>query len=73
MAKKRTFTCGTNMGNPEPDREAYLAHLGCQSECRIHFILPACGFSYIINTHIIFRNNLFLYVWFSAHFPLPVY
>ena len=44
MAKKRTFTWGKNMVNPKQARLAHLACLGCQSECKIHFTLPAHGF-----------------------------
>ena len=43
MAKKRTFSIGTNAGNPE------RARLSSQSEGRIRFILPARGFSHITN------------------------
>lgn len=46
MAKKKTFTCGTNVGNPKWAKWAHLARLGSQLECRIRFILPAPGFSH---------------------------
>lgn len=44
MAKKRTFTWGKNVVNPKQARLAHLACLGGQSECKIHFTLPAHGF-----------------------------
>ena len=44
MAKKRTFTWGKNMVNPKQARLAHPSCLGCQSECKIHFTLPAHGF-----------------------------
>ena len=50
MAKKRTFTCGTNAGNPERVRWAHVACLGSQSECRIRLILPTRRFIHIIET-----------------------
>ena len=50
MAKKRTFTCGTNAGNPEWVRWAHVGFLGSQSECRIRLILPTRRFSHIIET-----------------------
>ena len=42
------FCCGTDKGNPEQARWALLACSGSQSEQRILFILPACGYSHII-------------------------
>ena len=48
MAKKRTFSCGTYAGNPEPAKWAHLAGSGSQSERSIRFILPAHGFNHII-------------------------
>jgi len=44
MAKKRTFTWGKNVVNPKQAILAHLACLGSQSECKIHFTLPARGF-----------------------------
>ena len=41
MTKRRTFSSGTNAGNPECTRWVYLACLGGQSERRIRFIFPA--------------------------------
>ena len=35
MAKERTFTCGTNTGNPERAWWVHLTLSGSQSECRI--------------------------------------
>ena len=57
MAKKKRFSCGTNAGNPEPARWAYI--LGSQSERGIHYILPAHGFSHIIKSDIqgVFRGT----------------
>ena len=46
MAKKRTFTCGTNAGNAERAGWAHIARLDSQSECRIRFISLACVFSH---------------------------
>ena len=46
---KRTFSCGTNGGNPERARLADLTRSGSQSENRIRFILPACGFGHMIS------------------------
>lgn len=43
MAEKRIFSCGIFSGNPE------FALSGSQSERRIRFILPACGFNDIIS------------------------
>ena len=48
MAKGRTFSCGTNSGNPKRERCANLAHSRSLSEYRIGFILPACGYSHIV-------------------------
>ena len=48
MAKNRTFTCGTNMGNPKWAKWAHLACLGSQLECKVRFILPAHGFKHKI-------------------------
>ena len=58
MANKRTLLVGTtiqqfNKGFPERARWAHLAYSSSQSECRVRFILPAWGFSHIINTDII--------------------
>ena len=50
MAKKRTFSCGTTAGNP---------WTGSQLERRIHFILPARGFCYIIRLSILYAMVLF--------------
>ena len=50
MAKTITCSCGTKAGNHERARWAHLARTGSQSERRIRFILPARGFSQIINT-----------------------
>ena len=38
--------------NPEWARLAHLAHSDCQSEHRIHFILPTCIASNMINVYI---------------------
>ena len=48
MAKKRTFTGGTNAGNPEGAKTAHPASSGSQSECRICIILHGCRFSNVI-------------------------
>ena len=48
MAKERTFSCGTNSGNPKRERCANLAHSRSLSEYRIGFIPPACGYSHIV-------------------------
>ena len=42
MAKKRTFSCGTNAGNPEP----ILPGSGSQSESKNRFTLPAREFTH---------------------------
>jgi len=42
-----SFSCGTNVGNPERARWVHLALLDSQSERRIRFILPARRFSHI--------------------------
>ena len=47
-AKKRTFTCGTNAGNPERVRWAHLSCLGNQSKFRIRLVLRR--FSHITET-----------------------
>ena len=44
MVRKRTFSCGTNVG--------ILARLASQSERRIRFILPARRFSHIVRLDI---------------------
>ena len=59
MAKKRTFTCGTNAGNPERAKMAHPASSGSQSECRIRIMLPARRFSHII------LNNKVYYALYS--------
>ena len=46
MAKKRTFSCGTNAGSPERARWAHLACSGSQSESKNRFILPAREFTH---------------------------
>ena len=48
MAKKRPFSCGTDMGNPERPRWAHFASSGSQSEHRIRFFMPTCGFNHIM-------------------------
>ena len=48
MAKKRTCSCGTDMGNPEWPRWAHFACSSNQSEQRIRFSLPTCGFNHIL-------------------------
>ena len=46
---KENFSCGTNGGNPERAKLADLTRSGSQSENRIRFILPACGFGHMIS------------------------
>ena len=48
MAKKRPFSCGTDVGNPERPRWAHFASSGSQSEHRIRFFMPTCGFNHIM-------------------------
>ena len=48
MAKKKTFSGGTNAGNPGRKRWAHFDRSGSQLEGRIHFISPTRGFSHII-------------------------
>jgi len=47
FAKKRTFTFGTEVGNPKGAGWAYHAFWGIQSKQRIRLILLACGSSHI--------------------------
>ena len=47
MANKRTFSCRTNMGNPEMGPSCPL---GSKSERGICFILPAREFSHLLET-----------------------
>ena len=54
MAKKKTFTCGTNMGNPKWAKWAHLARLGSQLECKVCFILPTRGSSW---TFFVFKHG----------------
>jgi len=46
MAKKRTFSYGTNAGNPERAKWAHLGRPGSQSERRIRFIFPTRRLNY---------------------------
>ena len=46
-SKRELFLRGENVGNPKQARLAHLACLGSQSECKIHFTLPARGFRLI--------------------------
>ena len=46
MTKKRTFSSGTNAGNPERARWAHLACSGSQSESGNRFILQAREFTH---------------------------
>ena len=46
MAKKRTFSCGTNAGNLERARWAHLTYSGSQSESGNRFILQAREFTH---------------------------
>ena len=48
MAKNGTLSCGEQRGKSRAGMMANLACSGSQSECWIHFILPAHGFSHII-------------------------
>ena len=48
MAKKRTCSCRTDMGNPERPRWAHFACSGNHSEQTIRFFLPTCGFNHIM-------------------------
>ena len=48
MAKKRTCSCRTDMGNPERPRWAHFACSSNQSEQTIRFFLPTCGFNHIM-------------------------
>ena len=50
---KGTFSCGTNGGNPERARLADLTRSGSESENRIRFILPACGFAHMISAIVV--------------------
>ena len=59
MAKKRTFTCGTNAGNRAWAKTAHPASLGSQSENRIRIFLPARRFSRVI------LNNKVYYTLYS--------
>ena len=61
MAKKRTFSCRTNTGNPK-----WLALSGSQWECRIHFILPARGFSHVIRLSGLIHLKIMLVLAFKA-------
>lgn len=59
LARKITFSCWTNMGNPERARHTHLAHSGGQcSEHRIYFILPTCTLS-----HAIIIMHLWTFSW----------
>ena len=44
--ERQPFPCGNIAGNPRRPRCAQLARSGGQSQWRIHFILPAHGFSH---------------------------
>ena len=46
---KRTFSCGTNGGNPKRARSADLLRSGSQSEHTIGFILPARGLGHMLS------------------------
>ena len=48
MAKKRTFSWGSNVGNPESHLACSRSHSGNQSECRICIILLTHSFRHII-------------------------
>ena len=48
MAKKKTFSWGSNAGNPESHLACSRSHSGNQSECRICIILLTHSFRHII-------------------------
>ena len=60
MAKKRTFTCGSNAGNPKWAKWAHLARLGNQLECKVLLILPTRGSSwtfFVFSMEVVFQDN----------------
>ena len=62
MAKKRTFTCGTNAGNPKWAKWAHLAHLSSQLERKVRFILPTRGGSwtfFVFSMEVVFQDSHF--------------
>ena len=60
MAKKRTFSCRT--GN----YPKWLALSGSQWECRIHFILPAQGFSHVVRLSGLIHFKIMFVLAFKA-------
>ena len=59
MAKKRTFICGTIVGNPKWAKWAHLARLGSQLECKVRFTLPTRGSSwtfFVFSMEVVFQD-----------------